>query len=159
MSEQVTISTMLEAEHRWIDERFEQFSRGLAMGLVKADTLQEAASVLHRHIYLEEEFLFPEVEARGLEGPTAVMVQEHGDICRFLNGITELIGEGVGHARIQDSFKALRRLLEEHNVKEEGVLYPSADRLLNSAELVRRLKEANAPDGWACRAHHRGDGV
>ena len=56
MSEQVTISTMLEAEHRWIDERFEQFSRGLAMGLVKADTLQEAASVLHRHIYLEEEF-------------------------------------------------------------------------------------------------------
>ena len=157
MSEQVTISTMLEAEHRWIDERFEQFSRDLAMGLVKADPFQEAASVLHRHIYLEEELLFPEVEALGLEGPTAVMVQEHGDICRFLNGITELIGEGAGYAQVQDSFKVLRKLLEEHNVKEESVLYPSADRLLNSAELVRRLKEANPPNGWACRAH-RGEG-
>ncbi|MBI4213409.1 MAG: hemerythrin domain-containing protein [Chloroflexi bacterium] len=153
MTEPVTVGTLLEGEHQWIDGRFGQFLQALNAGSVNAEPLDEAAHVLHRHIFLEEEILFPELEARGVVGPTAVMVQEHGQICDFLERIAMLIRDGAPPDRIQQVFDALRSLLEEHNAKEEQVLYPAADHLLNSAELLRRMQGADPPHGWLCRAH------
>lgn len=153
MTEPVTVGTLLEGEHQWIDGRFGQFLQALNAGSVNAEPLDKAAHVLHRHIFLEAEILFPELEAHGVVGPTAVMVQEHGQICHFLDSIAALIREGAEPDRIQEVFHALKGLLEEHNFKEERVLYPAADQLLNSAEFVRRLQAANPPDGWVCRAH------
>ena len=140
MRQQESISAALESEHRCIDERFKRFEEGLASGHVVAEPFEEAAKVLHRHIYIEEEVLFPAVEARGLVGPTAVMAMEHGEICRFLGGIRDLIQEKASPGRIQGSFKALRSLLEEHNFKEERVLYPNADRILGQDD-VRAVVE------------------
>ncbi len=103
MKQQAGISTDLALEHRRIDERFERFQQYLAKGQVNADLYEEAAGILHRHIYLEEEILFPEVEARGLVGPTAVLVQEHGEICRFLDGVQACIQRDAKPRRIQDA--------------------------------------------------------
>lgn len=156
MKRQESVSAALESEHRWIDARFRRFEEGLARGQIATEPFEEAAKVLHRHIYLEEELLFPAVEARGLVSPTAVMAMEHGEICRFLGGIRDLIQGKASPERIQGPFKALRGLLEEHNFKEERVLYPNADRILGQDEVaavVGRMKEAEAPEGWACRAH------
>lgn len=156
MTTQTPISEHLESEHRWIHQRFEQFRQGLERGQVNAAPFREAASVLHRHIYLEEDILFPEVEARGLEGPTTVMAQEHGEICRYLGGIENLIGTGAAASRIRDTLKALYLLLEEHNFKEEQMLYPSADQMIDPIErdvILQRLKASAPPEGWACRAH------
>ncbi|MBI2872007.1 MAG: hemerythrin domain-containing protein [Chloroflexi bacterium] len=153
-----TVSQTLESEHRWIDGRFAQFQQALAGGQVVAEPFREAARVLHRHIFLEEDLLFPEVEARGLAGPTAVMAQEHGQICRMLGDVEGLITQNASPERIHDAMKALASLLEEHNLKEERVLYPSADQLLGQhdlAQLLRRFKTAKVPDGWACRAHRK----
>ena len=159
MRQQESISAALEAEHRWIDARFKRFEEGLARGHVVAEPFEEAARVLHRHIYIEEEVLFPAVEARGLVGPTAVMAMEHGEICRFLGHIQDLIEEKASPARIQDTLQALHNILVEHNFKEERVLYPNADRILGQDDVravVGRMKEAEAPEGWTCRAHRSG---
>ena len=156
MNEPMTISQVLESEHRWLDGQFEKFQDLLAGGQVDGEPFEEAAKVLHRHIYVEEEIVFPEVEARGLAGPVAVMLQEHGDICRLLHEIQDSLERKASPSDIQNSLKAVRSVLEEHNVKEEGILYPSADRLLAGPELaqiVQRIREAEMPDGWACRAH------
>ncbi len=160
MSEPTSISELLKSEHRWVDERLKHFGQGLDKGRVSAGPFQEARVVLHRHIYLEEEILFPQVEDRGLMGPAEVMAQEHGEICRYLDGIGDLIKAGATAGRVQAAFTALRSLLEEHNFKEERVLYPSVDRLLGPDELAQMLQKlmvAQMPEKWACRAH-RGAG-
>ena len=61
MTQPETITEVLEPEHRWIDERFERFQTLLANGQVSAGPFEEAAKALHRHMYVEEEILFPEV--------------------------------------------------------------------------------------------------
>ena len=160
MTHPPSVRTVLEAEHRWIDERFGQFQHGLEAGQADAHPFDEAAQKLHRHIYLEEELLFPRVETRGLARPTAVMAQEHGEICRQLDAVGSLLASDAGASRIREALGPLRGLLEEHNVKEEQILYPACDRLLTeqeAAELVERLQEAEAPEGWLCRAHRVGE--
>ena len=151
MKQQNTITELLQSEHRWVDERFQRFRQHLAEGRVDAEPFQEAAKVLRRHIYLEEVILFPEVEARGVVGPTEVMAREHGEIWRFMEEIQDRIRQNARAGRILSTFDALRSVLEDHNFKEEQILYPSADRLLDSAQVVTQLKQANLPDGWVCR--------
>ncbi len=154
--QETTVSAALGSEHRWINQRFETFRQGLARGQVDADPFAESMKVLHRHIYMEEEILFPVLETRGLVDVTTLLVQEHGEICRYGNAVEALIQRNAGHRRIQTTFKALHSLLEEHNFKEERVLYPAADQILQGRELtqiLRQLKETNPPEGWRCRAH------
>lgn len=156
MTQPPTVSAVLEAEHRWIDERFTRFQQSLETGHPDTSPFQEAAAKLHRHIYLEEELLFPRVETRGLDGPTAVMVQEHGEICRQLALVGDLLESDAELARIQQAFAALGNLLAEHNAKEEQILYPASDQFLTEqerAETVARFEQAEAPEGWLCRAH------
>ncbi len=145
--QETTVSAALGSEHSWINDRFETFRQELARGQVDAESLSESLQALHRHIYMEEEILFPLLETRGLADVTSLLVQEHGDICRFGNAVVALIRRNAGCRRIQNAFKALHSLLEEHNFKEERVLYPAADQIL------RQLKEINLPEGWRCRAH------
>ena len=159
MTRQASISELLESEHRWVDGQFQQFRQDLAEGRINKEPFQKAAKVLHRHIFIEEEILFPEVEAYGLVGPTTMMAHEHGAICRFLDEIQGLIQSNTSPGRIADAFNALHSLLGEHNIKEEQVLYPTADQLLSQddvAKVVQQLKTAEAPAGWKCRAHRAG---
>ena len=159
MSGESTISSVLQTEHREVEKLLDRFEQALGEERVDAPPFQEAARILHRHIYLEEELLFPEVEARGLIGPTQVMTLEHGQIWQLLESILDGIRSGAEPERIQDTFRALRGVLEGHNMKEEQVLYPTADQFLAGPEhggIVRRLTEAIAPEGWTCRARRSG---
>ncbi len=157
--QQTTVTGVLRDEHHWIDGQFQTFKQGLAKGRVDGKPFQDAAKVLHRHIYLEEEVLFPEVEARGLMGPTMVMAQEHGQICSLLDEILDLIVGKASAGRVQDAMRKLEAILSGHNFKEENVLYPAADEMLSGEGdgVISRLKEAKAPEGWTCRAHDQGD--
>ena len=158
MKKETSISELLQSEHRWVAERLEHFGQGLDKGQVSADPFHEAGAVLHRHIYLEEDILFPQVEVRGLMGPAEVLAQEHGEICGYLNGIGDLVKAGAPAGRVQAAFTALRSLLDEHNLKEEQVLYPAADRLLEPdelAQMLQKLTAAQRPENWVCRAHRK----
>lgn len=100
---------------------------------------------LRRHIRFEDNLLFPEFEARsgmGPEaGPTAVMRTEHREIEALLDRIREAIG---GPGPSADKLRTdLHRILGDHNVKEEQILYPGTDRLMTPAErddLVGRIQ-------------------
>ncbi len=153
-----TITGVLQGEHNFVEGLFERFRAVLASGRVDGAPFEEALKILHRHIYVEEEILFPAVEAQGLGGPVAVMLQEHGEIWRLLNLIQELIVGGAPPAEVENSLTAVRGVLGEHNVKEEQILYPSADQLLAGpglAATLQRIKEERQPESWACRAHDR----
>lgn len=91
---------------------------------------------LDRHIRFEEELLFPEFERRtgmpATAGPTAVMRHEHVIIRELLAALVATVGEPGPAA---DALRAqVHQVLGEHNMKEEQILYPTADRTMSPAE-------------------------
>ena len=99
---------------------------------------------LFRHIEIEEEILFKAFEAKtGMvdAGPTAVMRREHIEI-------KETVGAMVKAGKDEDADALARakaqlvNVLTDHNMKEEQILYPGMDQMLDEASreaLVIRL--------------------
>lgn len=147
-------SEALEREHREVDDGLLAFRAGLDEGEWKSDHLSAATVELRRHIYLEEEFLFPELRAAGLVAPVMVMVREHGEIWSALDDIAAAKqGEDFDVARLVCD--ALIETLSGHNVKEETILYPASDEILRSDEALRlrsEIENSSLPPGWLCEA-------
>ena len=105
----------------------------------------EFAHGLRRHIDFEEQLLFPEFEVRCRldvpDGPTAVMRAEHRAIAAILLVMEKEIDDPA--AAIEFSRAALRQIQHDHDLKEEQILYPALDRMLDKAEgdaMVARLQ-------------------
>lgn len=149
-----SLGAALEREHREIDEGIEEFRSGLAAGVRKTEPLTRAAGALRRHIYLEEEFLFPPLRAAGLMAPLFVMVREHGEMWRTLDTLQAKLADGSASAPVLDTCGQLVAGLESHNSKEEAIIYPQADVVLSAsvtAELRAFLDSGSMPDGWVCQ--------
>ncbi len=142
------VNEYLSWDHHRLDAILADVTRMVDDGeLERAEhTYLEFHEGLQRHIRLEEEILFPVFEQKtGLvRGPTEVMRQEH----RTIKEAMEIMREGLAAAK-GGAFHEGRQLLEEalpsHNHKEEHVLYPTIDRLLDPigrSELVARLMSA-----------------
>jgi iron-sulfur cluster repair protein YtfE (RIC family) len=109
-------------------------------------------AALLRHLALEEQLLFPAVESAtgmGDVGPTQVMRMEHEQ----MRGVVEQMNSALARGDAQelvDQGDTLDLLIQQHNVKEEGVLYPLAERVLAAdwPELRTRL-DAFELDGAA----------
>ena len=88
------------------------------------------AALLH-HFEIEENVLFPEFEqATGMtRGPTAMMRSEHAQMRELLQGMGEVIAASHGDDYLGMS-ETLLLYMQQHNLKEENVLYPMSDRVL-----------------------------
>ena len=94
------------------------------------------------HHKKEEDSLFPLLERRGLPrggGPLAVMLMEHdlgrrlvGDMREALDGLRA--GDVAARAELARAARGYHDLLREHIDKENGVLFPMADRLLSEED-------------------------
>jgi hemerythrin-like domain-containing protein len=142
-----TLAAALEREHREIDEGIEAFT---ASGGQDTGPLKRALDALRRHIYLEEEFLFPPLREGGLMAPVFVMLREHGGLWRTMDRLEGELGGEAGQATARE----LLALLEQHNSKEEPILYPQADAVL-TPEAADRLRgfiaSGRTPEGWVCQ--------
>src|SRR5690348_4105838 len=80
-----TLAAALEREHREIDAGIECFASGSRHG--DALSLSGAIRALRRHIYLEEEFLFPSLRegAQALSAAVPAMLREHGQLWDVLD--------------------------------------------------------------------------
>ena len=149
-----TLSDALEGEHRTIDAGLDHFRAGLDAGELRIAALRSAAAALRRHIYLEEEAIFPPLTVGGLVAPVSVMLREHGDIWMALERIERAAADGDVSAA-WSGLATLSPLLADHNFKEERIIYPAADQAL-SGEAADRLRDELAhramPAGWTCRA-------
>jgi len=126
----------------WDHDRLDDVERAAFEARERADFARasELWSVfetgLSRHIGFEEALLFPEFERRlgfpSDAGPTAVMRAEHRQIEPLLAAIAAEIG--ADDPRADSSRAHLHALLGDHNLKEEQILYPHADRAMNATE-------------------------
>jgi len=123
-------------------QAFERLAAGDAAGALAV--WGEFTVGLRRHIRFEEELLFPTFEERlgvpPAAGPTAVMRAEHREIEALIQKIGQALAGAGGALPLRAE---LHRVLGEHNVKEERVLYPATDQALRPEErdaLVGRIQ-------------------
>lgn len=150
----------LEHEHRQIDAGIESFSALLLQHRVQSESLTQALEALRRHIYLEEEFLFPPLHAAGMTMPLLVMLREHGRIWDTMEALEHELRGGRDPVILSKRCRELVVQLQHHNLKEERIIYPQADQVLpdvDSARLSALIGSATMPEAWRCeRAAPRG---
>ena len=109
------------------------------------DRWAEFACGLERHIVIEETIVFPVFDALSpAGGPTRVMRIEHEQVRRAIAAMNAALEQAATDA-FDVAVEALVSVLGEHNAKEEGVLYPAIDRMLDDearSTLVRRMQLA-----------------
>ena len=153
------LATALTREHHEIDSGIEQFVAGADGGRFDPESLKRAMSALRRHIYLEETFLFPPLRAAGLMMPIMVMLREHGALWDAMDGIDAALptarDAATDQSALLDRCRELLTMLDQHNSKEEPVIYPRADLDLGEDvhdDLADFLHAGRTPDGWVCEA-------
>src|SRR5690606_25590564 len=118
--------------HVEIDAGIEAFTTGLASRERRVEPLTRAIAALRRHIYLEEEFLFPPLREAGFAAPILTLVGEHLRMWDLL-GLLELeLVDGTDDAGLHKTCRALMAALHHHNPREERTLYPSAEHVLTA---------------------------
>jgi iron-sulfur cluster repair protein YtfE (RIC family) len=149
-----SLSGAFEREHHAIDVAVEQAVAGLTAGEVLAEPLESGLADLRRHIYLEEEHLFPPLREAGLMAPIFVMLREHGELWRSTDRVAVLLAEAAPASAILQACQELVGQLGQHNAKEEPIIYPQADQVLTAAaqaDLLAQLETASLPTGWVCQ--------
>lgn len=108
------------------------------------------------HHQREEQVLFPEVEKRGVTGPTKIMVLEHEDLRRYKHDIEKLAKNVQGmdftefKNRLGGASKMLIMTLRDHIFKENNILYPTALDMIKDSKTWQVLKEACDKIGYCC---------
>lgn len=122
----------------------------------RATPLARAIEALRRHIYLEEEIVFPHLPPGPLMMPLMVMRREHGELWRRMDALSEhLQSSDTGADDLDASCRELLDLLESHNSKEEPVIYPHLDADLDDGERAKvraLLVDGELPTGWVCQS-------
>jgi len=149
-----TVAGVLTREHREIDAGIEAFLAGLDRGEVDRPALGSAFAALRRHIYIEEEFLFPPVREAGLMMPVMVMLREHAELWQQMARIDALLEDRpVADDATVRRCRELLGQLDQHNMKEEPIIYPHAALDLSEAQLAEvagLLASGRTPEGWVC---------
>lgn len=101
------------------------------------------------HLAREEEILFPAFEQqtghRG--GPTMVMRMEHEQMRSLLGPLAAAVAQR-DERRFLDLSETLMLLIQQHNMKEEQMLYPMCDQVLtDKAALCQRFAALKADQG------------
>ena len=98
---------------------------------------------LETHLTNEEENLFPKFEQESgiYNGPTAVMRMEHQQMREMVKSMTEAL-----QAQSVDDYLGLSEtlmiLMQQHNMKEEQMLYPMTQQYLtDSAAVISSLND------------------
>jgi hemerythrin-like domain-containing protein len=136
-----TIRDYLTADHSRCDGFFASMEDSASNSLSGAKAAYEAfAQGTERHFQMEEKVMFLEFEKKtGMtEGPTAMMRHEHNQ----MRNLIKQMGEAID-LEDKDKFfglsETLMILMQQHNMKEEQMLYPMAQQHL-SAESDRVIE-------------------
>lgn len=141
------IRDVMARHHRSCDDLLAAAERAAANSAwgTALDAFARFREAMLVHFSAEESFLFPLFEQRtGIHlGPTQVMRLEHAQMRQLLAAAESALAahdgeEYAGHA------ETLLIMMQQHNVKEENVLYPMCDeQLADQLEaIVQQLKQS-----------------
>ncbi|MCW8885515.1 MAG: hemerythrin domain-containing protein [Motiliproteus sp.] len=140
-----SIAEYMTTQHRCCDDSFVA-----AESAVSDKNWDEARSQwqtfcndLESHLQNEEQQLFPAFEqiTGNSAGPTAVMRMEHEQMRAMVSDMNDALEQQNGETYLGLS-ETLMILMQQHNMKEEQILYPMTDRVIaDSAGLIEGLTD------------------
>lgn len=140
------INTFMTAEHRRCDDILAKAEESMDQkDWEKTEQLtKEFIAEMERHFNMEEQVLFPAFEERTgiIDGPTEVMRQEHEQMRGLLMQLQWAL-EAQEDEDYLDTSETLLIMMQQHNVKEEGMLYPMSDEHLgtDADQIVTQMQE------------------
>ena len=143
----LSLKEFFTLDHRRCDEKWAEVEAAVQAGDVELEKekWRTFQSQMLRHLRMEEEVMFPAFEqASGMThgGPTFVMRSEHEQ----MRGLIEQMGtaaDGDDYEELVELGDTLLMLIQQHNQKEEQMLYPMAERALTAdwAKILAKLIE------------------
>ncbi|MDD3475498.1 MAG: hemerythrin domain-containing protein [Sulfurimonas sp.] len=136
------IKDFMTQSHRDCDEIFAQMEDAVAAKSDEAVVkFEEFSDALTNHFKMEEMVLFPAFEqASGMrDGPTQVMAMEHEQMRELLSRMSSAIKDKDKFFGISET---LMILMQQHNMKEEQMLYPMAEQHLgdDADHIISRMR-------------------
>jgi iron-sulfur cluster repair protein YtfE (RIC family) len=128
-----TILEFLGSDHHACDDLFASAEAAVAKNSWDGarDLHDRFQAAMAHHFAMEEDVLFPAFEARtgNSMGPTQVMRMEHAQMRGLIQEMASAVATGnqSGYLGLSET---LNMLMQQHNLKEENMLYPMSDRVL-----------------------------
>lgn len=137
-----SIRSVMTDDHRHCDDLFAEAEQAVGQKNLAAAGVAFAhfRSAVLAHFDSEEKTLFPTFEAKtGMSmGPTQVMRLEHAQMRTLLDELGSSLTAGETEDYLGQA-ETLLIMMQQHNMKEENILYPMCDQHL-SAELPAVLE-------------------
>ena len=129
----VAISELMTQHHQECDDYFASAENAVAKGqwAEAKDFFQQFENTLLLHLRREEDVLFPafESETGQTGGPTQMMRMEHTQMKELVQNLKDACDKNDKDAYLGNS-ETLLVLMQQHNMKEEQMLYPMIDQAL-----------------------------
>ena len=139
----MTINQFMTTEHRDCDNKFANLENIIDSGNFEGGKLMFDEFITHmlKHFKMEEEVMFKEFndcEGGGCN-PTGVMLMEHEQMRNLFSQMQEAIN-GSNKEKFLGLSENLLFIMQQHNMKEEQMMYNLADNALNSEEIIEKMK-------------------
>ncbi len=140
-----SISELMTNDHRSCDEIYADAEEAIGQGdfTTAAASWGEFCRRVEQHFTLEEQTLFPGFEsATGMQaGPTMVMRGEHIQMREMFKSIAAAIAHQEADEALGQC-ESLMIFMQQHNMKEEQILYPMLDDTLPQQAMTETINEA-----------------
>ena len=140
----MTINTFMTNDHRECDAQFAQLENIVDSGNFEGATIMFEDFYVHmlHHFAMEEEVMFEEFNqcTGGGCNPTGIMIMEHDQMRNLMTQMKEAI-QAKDKERFLGLSENLLFVMQQHNMKEEQIMYNLADDALPSQAIIERMKE------------------
>jgi uncharacterized protein (DUF2249 family)/hemerythrin-like domain-containing protein len=138
-----SLTEFFSADHERCDALYVAMEAAAQAGQDAGALFRAFDLALRRHIAMEEEGFFPQFDKlMGMDnqGPTAIMREEHAQMRGLLDRMSVAAADGDGDGLVSAG-ETLLMLIQQHNMKEEQMLYPMADEAFGagSEDLLKQL--------------------
>lgn len=138
------VSSIMTHQHRLCDEHFAKMESAASAG--EWERVEQTWKLFNDsmldHFSNEEEVLFPAFEQRtgNAQGPTQVMRMEHKQMRSLLDGLQQAV-ENRYAEQVLGVADTIMLMIQQHNMKEEQILYPMIDNAVTAGdEVVAQIK-------------------
>ena len=143
------ITNYMRDEHRACDDTFVTAEKAVIDGKFEEAEelfLKFSNETLH-HFKREEETLFPTFEeiSGSTEGPTRIMKFEHEQVRGLIGKMAEAVESKDSDAYLSLA-ESMMILLQQHNMKEEQMLYAMCDRVIPQDVKEKTLESMKATE-------------
>ena len=140
-----SIATFMTDDHQRCDHLLAACEQAVSSGdwTRLAEQSEDFSNALLGHFDMEEQVLFPELVAVSpwASGPTGMMTMEHGQMRSLVEELEDAVGTQDADACL-GILETLHLVIQQHNSKEEGILYPMAEETLGdqTPDILNRLQ-------------------